>query len=133
MKHNLRTLILLTFLILLLINCENTGKKNFIANYKRDKFIPSDSLKVTINRIDKSNNWIISLKDNDLFEFIGSNKRITGEWTVERKDGDDIHLRFQFDGKSTEGRLNGNIIYFDKPNEIFDNIFVNVIFVKTIE
>lgn len=133
MKHNLRTLILLTFLILLLISCENIDKKKFIANYKRDKFIPSDTLEVTRNRIDKSTNWIVRLKDNDVFEFIGSNKMITGEWTVERKDGDDIHLKFQFDGKSTEGRLNGNIIYFDKPNEIFDNIFDNVIFVKTIE
>jgi hypothetical protein len=130
---NGRILTFLTFMFLLgLINsCNNIDKKNLIANYERDKMVPADTLKSTINKIDNSGGWTICLKDENIFQFKGTDTVINGMWTVERKDGEDYFLKFQFDKDFVEGRLNGNIIYFDKQKKMFDNLFDYVLFVKT--
>ncbi len=54
-----------------------------------------------------------------------------GTWDIKKNRDNEYLLIFQVGNDFTEGRLNGNIIYFDKPQKIFNNIFESVIFVKT--
>ena len=131
MKHPLNQFNGLLYVIIILICSNCIDKRDLIASYERDKFVAADNSVETKNKIEHSGSWIISLKDNDIFEFRGTNKLISGTWAVEREEGDDYYIKFLFDDKSVNGKLNGSIIYFEGSNVLFDKVFERVIFVRT--
>ncbi|MES2775735.1 MAG: hypothetical protein V4722_16290 [Bacteroidota bacterium] len=116
------------FIVLLLsiCSCKKIDKKIFIGTYQRDKFVPADSSKEIFCKIDKSDSWTISLREKDVFQYQGTDTTINGKWIVEEGN----YIAFQVDNKTAEGRIDGTIIYFDKPNGLFDNVFDYVLFVK---
>ena len=120
---------------LFLCSCDNAKKietSNFLGNYERDMFIPTDTTDVTYrNENDKSAGWIISLKTENQFTFRGTAKKINGFWCVDKKDGDNYFLKFAYQSDTLKGRLNGTRIDFDGPYRLFDSLFRGVTFVQT--
>ena len=134
LKQNFQNTILLFTLTLFLISCDNTkpiDTTKFLANYKIDKFVATDTTKFFRNAIDNSGGWTISLKKENQFTFRGRDKIVNGVWTVDKKDGKDYFVKFISQNDNIKARLNGTIIYFDGPYKLFDNLFKGVIFVKT--
>jgi hypothetical protein len=134
LKIFFRYRLLIVFLSFYFIGCDNVSKidaNKFIANYERDKFILADTIQKHIAEIDNSDGWTISLKSENSFEFKGTNKIIIGLWTIDKNKGEDYSIKLSYNKDSTNCRINGNIIYFDRPEKLFDSLFNNVIFVKT--
>jgi hypothetical protein len=129
-KHSIR-LLLLPFLFFSCDNPKQIDTTNFLANYERDKFIPADTTAHYDTAIDNSGGWTISLKNENQFIFRGTNKIVKGNWFVNKKDGDDYFITFTYESDTVKARLNETIIYFDRPHQLFDSLFRDVIFVKT--
>jgi len=122
--------VLFIFSLSLFIRCGNKEEK-LIGSYEGDKFVPIDTSAKTKAEMKHSDQWVISLQEENVFQFTGRNKKITGTWQIMRRTGDDYTLLFKFDRKSFTGRLNENIIYFDKPKKNFDDLVAHIIFVRT--
>ena len=118
-------------ILLFIFSCNKIDKNKFVANYERDKCVALDTLKSKFSKIENSGDWTISLKDKNSFQFRGTDTTINGLWQVERKDDEDYYLKFSFGKDFIEGKLNGNIIYFDRQTKMFDSLFEYVLFVKT--
>lgn len=124
----------ITLLLAILVSaCNSFNQSQFIGNYKRDKFVTSDTSTENTNKIDNSIGWTISLKDENIFQFKNADSIITGKWSVRRMNKEFYYLKLEFENKILEGVLINNIIRFEKPNWLFKNTFQKVLFVKTSE
>ena len=116
--------------MLTIYSCNNSEKRDFIATYRIDKAVPIDTSKQVRQNVESTKGWTIYLGDENFFNFQGANKTVRGVWVWDKLEGDDQFMDFQVGNEHISGRLNGNIIYFDKPNLLFDNLFDSVTFVK---
>ena|SRR5690606_16867212 len=128
-KRNTPVILITIILLISFYNCQNTQKK-FIATYRIDKTIRIDTSIQIRQRIDSSYGWTIYLRDENIFEFRGSNLVVIGNWQMVDKNNNDHFIDFQFADNHITGRLNDNIIYFDKPNLLLDSLFKHAIFVR---
>lgn len=120
--------------ILVFTSCENSKKADcnkFIANYERDKFIPSDTTGESNHKTENSGGWTISLGAENSFVFKGTGKIIKGFWTIDAVEDENYYLKLRYNNDSSGCKINGNIIYFARPEKLFDSLFSDVIFVKT--
>jgi len=120
----------ISLIVLTVIGCNESVKRDFIANYQIDKVVPVDTTIQTRQKVDKTIGWTIYLGNENLFKIQKADKTIKGVWEWDKVEGDNQFIDFHFDNLHVSGRLNGNIIYFDKPNILLDSLFENAIFVK---
>jgi hypothetical protein len=105
-------------------------ESKIIASYQRDKYLAADLHRNTPSKIDNSGGWTISLKDEKTFVFRGTDKTINGTWRIDKKEDNDYFINLDYNESRVNCRINGNIIYFDRPTKLFDSLFKDVIFVR---
>lgn len=116
---------------MLLFCCLACNKdKDIIGLYKIDKY-------VILNKESNIENYqYLELRPKGIFNVFHNKtdtiNQIQGKWKFSSKTKDSgLLVQFEYEGKTIEGTLKGNIFYFVQPNDFHNNKYQSVLYVKS--
>ena len=124
---NLYKFILLSILSLCLSCSSKIDEKQIIGKYEIDKFVTRDTL------VKAEEYRLLLINADKTFELKNNNKKANsvGTWKSNKSGNDnEIIIEFSFSDRKVKGLLNGTIISFSYPDDLYRGKYSNLLYVK---
>jgi hypothetical protein len=123
---NLYKLILFSILSIYLSCSSKIDEKQIIGKYEVDKFVTRDTL------VKVEEYQLLIINADKTFELKNNNKtNSVGTWKSNKSEIDnEIIIEFSFSDRKVKGLLNGTIISFNYPNDLYRGRYDNILYIK---
>jgi hypothetical protein len=125
--RNLYKIILLTILTFYLSCSSKIDEKQIIGKYEIDKSVIRDTL------VKAEEYRLLFINADKTFELKNKNTKdiATGTWKSNKSENDnEIIIEFIFSDRKVKGLLNGTIITFTYPDDLYQGRYSNLLYVK---
>ncbi|WP_202703792.1 hypothetical protein [Flavobacterium sp. UGB4466] len=124
---NLYKFILLSIFTLYLSCSSKIEEKQIIGKYEIDKFVTRDTL------VKAEEYQLLLINADKTFELKNDNTKTNsvGTWKSNKSENDnEIIIEFSFSDRKVKGLLNGTIISFSYPDDLYKGRYSNLLYVK---